>query len=722
MLSSIFFGANGTIAACYFITGLLIFQGLKQSPQPFSQHRLVVATTAIFFSCALGHGMHVVFMAADAKNSLPLMSLQVGFDSLTALVAIVYLALRRHYTMLIDGPLLLDQARNQLARANLELTEVNANLESLVAERTAQLQQKNQELIREIKERQQAQEALAKAYDNLEYIVQERTAQLWQANQALKAEIAERQQVELALRQSESTLRSFFDSAPMMMGVVEVIDDDILHISNNPIATKFFGLSPEQMRQRLASSIGVPQEYICMWLARYRQAADTQAPVAFEYPHQIAGEQKWLRATVCCIATDTGTHSRFAYVVEDITDRRLVEERIVRLNAELEQRVIERTAELEVANQLKGELLVQEQKLRASTINILESISDVFFALDKEWRFTYLNHKGEQLLGRSRQELLGAIVWQVLPETVNNKFCTECYRAARQFKTIRYEAFYLPARAWMEVRIYPGVDGISVYLQDISDRKLAEQQIQALNQDLERRVANRTAQLEAANKELEAFSYSVSHDLRAPLRSIDGFSLSLLERYGEQLDEKGKHYLQRVRAGCQRMGELIDSLLYLARMTRMQMQCQTVNLSAIVEAIATELTHSQPERHVTFTIAPQVLARGDLNLLKIVLENLINNAWKFTLNKANACIEFGVLSESDSETTCFVRDNGAGFDMTYVEKLFAAFQRLHTTNEFPGNGIGLATVQRIIHRHGGHIWAEGIVEQGAKFYFTLPSS
>ena len=547
MLDSIFFGANGTIAACYFIIGWLIFQGLKQSPQPFSHHRLVVATTAIFFSCALGHGMHVVFMAADAKNSLPLMSLQVGFDLLTALVAIVYLALRRHYAMLIDGPLLLDQARNQLARTNLELTEVNANLESLIAERTAQVQQKNQELIQEIKERQQAREALAKAYNNLEYIVQERTAQLSQANQVLKAEIAERQQVELALRQSESTLRSFFDSAPMMMGIVEVIDDEIIHISDNPIATKFFDLTPEQMRYQLASNMGVPQDCICIWLARYRQAEQTQAPVVFEYPHQVASEQKWLRVTVSCIAIDTGTHPRFAYIVEDITARRLVEEQIVRLNAELEQRVIERTDELEMANQFKDKLLLQEQKLRASTINILESISDAFFALDREWRFTYLNHKGEQLLGQSRQQLLGEIIWQVLPDTIKNKFCTECYRAAQQFTTIRYEAFYLPARAWMEVRIYPGIDGVSIYLQDISDRKLAEQQIQALNQDLERRVTARTAQLEAANQELEAFSYSVSHDLRAPLRSIDGFSSSLLERYGEQLDEKGKHYLQRAR-------------------------------------------------------------------------------------------------------------------------------------------------------------------------------
>ena len=260
---------------------------------------------------------------------------------------------------------------------------------------------------------------------------------------------------------------------------------------------------------------------------------------------------------------------------------------------------------------------------------------------------------------------------------------------------------------------------IGVYT-NITERKQAEQQLKELNQDLERRVVERTAQLEAANKELEAFSYSVSHDLRAPLRGIDGFSQALLERYAEQLDDKGKHYLQRVRAATQRMGQLIDDLLDLSRVTRSEMQRQTVDLTSMVEAIALELQHTQPERaNVEFVIAPRVVAQGDPRLLRVVFENLLNNAWKFTSKQVHARIEFGTLAETDGTTTYFVRDNGAGFDMAYANKLFGAFQRLHTTDEFPGTGIGLATVQRIIHRHGGRVWAEAAVEQGATFYFTL---
>lgn len=277
---------------------------------------------------------------------------------------------------------------------------------------------------------------------------------------------------------------------------------------------------------------------------------------------------------------------------------------------------------------------------------------------------------------------------------------------------------------WWDVVITPIMDAsgkpeqlLSVS-RDITERKLAEQQIKEINQDLERRVAQRTTELQATNKELEAFSYSVSHDLRAPLRSIDGFSLALLERYSEQLDDKGKHYLQRVRAGSQRMGELIDDLLKLSRVTRAQIQCQKIDLTAMVEAIAADLQQNQPQRAVDFVIAPGVVAAGDEQLLRVMLENLLNNAWKFTSNQVSARIEFGI-TEQNFSPAYFIKDNGAGFDMAYSDKLFGAFQRLHTADEFPGTGIGLATVQRIIHRHGGHIWAEGAVEQGATFYFTL---
>jgi hypothetical protein len=226
------------------------------------------------------------------------------------------------------------------------------------------------------------------------------------------------------------------------------------------------------------------------------------------------------------------------------------------------------------------------------------------------------------------------------------------------------------------------------------------------------------AALEAANKELETFSYSVSHDLRAPLRSIDGFSQALLEDYADQLDEEGKDNLQRVRAATQRMGELIDDMLNLSRVARKEICVETVDLSAMAQTIAAELRRSQPERQVELVIADGMVADGDSGLLKSALENLIGNAWKFTGKRSEAKIEFGI-TRRDGNTAYFVRDNGAGFDTAYADKLFGAFQRLHGHNEFSGTGVGLATVQRIIHRHGGQVWAEGEVDKGATFYFTL---
>ena len=241
--------------------------------------------------------------------------------------------------------------------------------------------------------------------------------------------------------------------------------------------------------------------------------------------------------------------------------------------------------------------------------------------------------------------------------------------------------------------------------------------------DLEQRVIERTIELQAVNRELEAFSYSVSHDLRAPLRAIDGFSQAVLEDYADRLDDQGKDYLNRVRAATQRMGHLIDDMLTLSRVTRVEMQRGTVDLSALAADVFAELQKSEPERKVDWRIEPGLIAEGDAQLLRVALVNLLGNAWKFTGKTATAKIEFGAMRDADgapdSAPSFFVRDNGAGFDMTYAGKLFGAFQRLHLTSEFPGTGIGLATVQRIIHRHGGRVWAEGAVGKGATFYFSL---
>jgi len=235
---------------------------------------------------------------------------------------------------------------------------------------------------------------------------------------------------------------------------------------------------------------------------------------------------------------------------------------------------------------------------------------------------------------------------------------------------------------------------------------------------LERAVEHRTRDLAAANRELEAFSYSVSHDLRAPLRAIDGFSKVLLGGYGEQLDERGRHYLERVRAGTVRMAELIDDLLGLARLSRKELVRQPVNVSEMARRVGQELEKRPPARRVRLDVEDGLETEADPQLLTIVFENLLGNAWKFTGKTEDACIHVG-RSRNGQERAFYVRDNGAGFDMTYADKLFGAFQRLHGESDFEGTGIGLVTVQRIVSRHGGRVWAEGAVGQGATFYFTL---
>jgi light-regulated signal transduction histidine kinase (bacteriophytochrome) len=263
------------------------------------------------------------------------------------------------------------------------------------------------------------------------------------------------------------------------------------------------------------------------------------------------------------------------------------------------------------------------------------------------------------------------------------------------------------------------LQALADYSSGALERIQAEQEAARLNEELEKRVRERTAQLEAINKEMEAFSYSVSHDLRAPLRSIRGFSEVLLERYAPNLDDRGKEFLRRACESSHHMDALIDDLLKLSRVNRSELTLQPVDLSAMVEEIAGELRKNDPGRAVDFVIQPGLKAVGDQRLLRVALDNLVRNAWKFTGKKSPARIEFGQAHEP--EPAFFVKDNGAGFNMQYANKLFGVFQRLHSATEFPGTGIGLATVQRIIIRHGGRLWANAEPNAGATFFFSLPS-
>jgi PAS domain S-box-containing protein len=357
---------------------------------------------------------------------------------------------------------------------------------------------------------------------------------------------------------------------------------------------------------------------------------------------------------------------------------------------------------------------------------LIDNTSSVIYMRDLDGRYMLINEEYERLFHLRREEIIGLTDHDLFPAEVADHFRANDLVAAQSGGPVQFE------------EIAPGEDGPHTYLTikfplhdangrpyavcgistDITDRKHAEEEVQLLNAQLEQRVRERTAELEASTRELDAFAYSVSHDLRAPLRSLHGFSQLLLEDYSSQLDEAGVAHLRRLQVNATLMAQLLDDLLRLSRTTRVELRRQPIDLSSMAESILKDLAVDDPEREVAVEVEPGLVGIGDLHLIRLALQNLIANAWKFTAQREPARITVG-SARHEGQPAFFVRDNGAGFDSRYAAKLFEPFQRLHSAAEFEGSGIGLAIVQRVVARHGGTIWAESAPGEGATFFFTM---
>jgi PAS domain S-box-containing protein len=580
----------------------------------------------------------------------------------------------------------------------------------------------------DITERKLAEAELAEHRYHLEELVQRRTGQLEEANEQLQEEIDEREIIEEALQKSNEKLALLAESARLLL------------TSESP--ERIVRTICEKVMQHLGCHLFfnylVDKTGKCMRLNAY---AGIGAVAAAEIESLAFG------AAVCgCVALDGRR-----IVAEDIANSGDERASIVRslgiqafachpliyqdrtlgtLSFGTRDRAYFSLDELELMNTITGQVAIAMARKQAEGALLrakqewertFDSVPDLIAILDKEHRIIRVNRAMAERLGATPDQCVDLNCYKcVHGMTGPPSFCPHSLSLIDGKEHVA-EVHEDRLGGDFLVTTTPLLDeegkmlGTVHVSRDITERKRDEEKIRKLNE----RLKNSITQLAAANRELEAFSSSVSHDLRAPLRSIAGFSQVLQEDYAERLDGEGRDALQRIVAGTHRMGRLIDDLLNLSRVTRTEMRRERVNLSGMAQRVAASLAQSQPERQVAWLIAADVFVDGDEHLLLVLLDNLLRNAFKFTAKQPAAKIEFGAAELQDGEKVYFVKDNGAGFDMSYAGKLFSPFQRLHTTSEFPGTGIGLATVKRIVNRHGGRVWIEGEPGKGAAVFFTL---
>jgi PAS domain S-box-containing protein len=539
--------------------------------------------------------------------------------------------------------------------------------------------------VTDINERRSAEETIRQMNERLEIRVQERTAQLNTLNEALQQEVTER-------KSAEERFRGLLESAPD--AIVIASEGGRIHLVNAQTES-LFGYSRDEM-------IGKPIEILVPERHRERHGAHREAyeqgprtrpmgPGLDLYGRRKDGSE--FPTAISLSPVGQGRDFVIFADIRDITEQRATMDALHRSN-EIFRHIVEGAQDYAI------------------------------FMLDTDGSVVSWNTGAERITGYSASEVVGkhfSLFYS--PEDIARGKPQKNLEQAIANGRVEDEGWRVRkdgSRFWDDTVITALYDpkgrlrGFSKVTRDLTERRAVEEKIANLNRDLERH----NTQLTSVNHELEAFSYSVSHDLRAPLRAMDGFSGAVLEGYAGRLDAQGRDYLQRIRAASQRMGQLIDDLLRLSRISRSELHCAEINLSELARELIADYRLREPGRAVEVMIEPDMRAQADANLMRIMLDNLLGNAWKFTGRCERARIEFGHM-DKDGTIVMFVRDNGVGFDMSYADKLFGAFQRLHGREEFEGTGIGLATVQRIVHRHGGRVWAEAEVERGATFYFVL---
>lgn len=537
-------------------------------------------------------------------------------------------------------------------------------------------------------------------------------------------DITERKRAEEELRETNQVLRSLIQASPL---AIVALDYEGKVERWNPAAERIFGWSQQEVLGKPFP--GIPKENQADFRIKYGQILQGQT-ITIEAKHQKKdGSLIDINILTAPTYDATGKVRGSVGVISDTTERKRAEEEIRRLTEELEQRVIERTAQLETANEeLRNEITERKraEETQRRLIAILEGTSDfVGFADAKDTQILYINRAGRKMTGIEEDEDVTKLkIADVHPEWTNKMLRNEVLPTAIRDGVWRGECAFLnrdgreiPVLMVLLAHKTPSGEVVifSTVSRDITELKRAEEEIKKLNEDLK----SRASELEASNKELEAFSYSVSHDLRSPLRAIEGFSRFLFEDYSDILDDEGRRIINVIRQNTQNMGRLIDDLLSFSRLGRQDVRLSQIDMSELARAVFEELKPNIIERTLQSHINALPNGYGDRAMIQQVFVNLFSNAIKFTKPKDVAVIEVNSLAEGE-ENIYYVRDNGVGFDMQYVGKLFGVFQRLHTQDEFEGTGVGLALVKRIINRHGGRVWAQGKVGEGATFYFTLP--